>query len=197
MQRMNPSLPQLPLGSQTVMRNAPSECIQVQETPHVVIRAAVYRDQWPGSWDELAKGPVRKLMETKAMSSIPTQDILDVWDRQFLAESLRKEEPTAANIFMVNARIQQQHAESLIQQSGTQGCYFEMRSPDGRHPHDSQQVIWLPKRSLSQKQQLQFKPARHHAPWPEVVTDTGCEWIIATLRKPCTTQTGGDLPQRP
>ena len=84
-------------------------------------------------------------METKAMSSIPTQDILDVWDRQFLAESLRKEEPTAANIFMVNARIQQQHAEPLIQQSGTQGCYFEMRSPDGRHPHDSQQVIWLPK----------------------------------------------------
>ena len=140
----------LQLGSQTVMRNAPSECIQVQETPHVVIRAAVYRDQWPGNWDELAKGPVRKLMETKAMSSIPTQDILDVWDRQFLAESLRKEEPTAANIFMVNARIQQQHAESLIQQSGTQGCYFEMRSPDGRHPHDSQQVIWLPKRSFAE-----------------------------------------------
>eukprot|EP00435_Cladocopium_sp_Y103_P051622 s267_g16.t1 len=132
------------------MRNVPDECTRVQETPHSVIRACIYGDQWPSPWDELTKGPVKALMGMSFMQNIPNQDFLDIWDRQFLSDTLRKEEPNRAVIFMVNARVAQHHAEGLVKLSGTQGCYFELRSSDGRQPHDSQQVVWLPKKSFAE-----------------------------------------------
>ena len=140
----------LQIGTQEIVRNAPAEAIAVQETPHAVVRAATYRDQWPGNWDEVARGPVRKLMETPAMRKIPAHDILDIWDRQFLNDAIRKEEPANATIFMVNARIHHEYVDDLLQQSGSQGCFFEKRTADGRHPHDGQQVVWLPKKTFAE-----------------------------------------------
>eukprot|EP00435_Cladocopium_sp_Y103_P009781 s4170_g2.t1 len=138
------------LGQQQVMRNLPTECIEVHETPHVVVRAAIYRDQVPGSWEDFCKKPVRMMLDMKPFQDIPSQDILDIWDRQFLNEALRKEDPKTASIFMVNARIHKDHAANLVKQSGFQGCFFELRSKDGRRPHESQQVIWLPKQSFAE-----------------------------------------------
>eukprot|EP00435_Cladocopium_sp_Y103_P020836 s2103_g5.t1 len=140
----------LQLGSVQVMRNGPSETIAVQETPHAVIRASLYRDQFPGQWDEVVKGPVRKLMEVSALKKVPPHDVLDIWDRQFLSDTLRKDDPSNATVFMVNARIQQEHVDAILQQSGTHGCFFERRTPDGRHPFDGQQIIWLPRKSYAE-----------------------------------------------
>eukprot|EP00435_Cladocopium_sp_Y103_P060457 s5_g22.t1 len=138
------------LGQQPIVRNVPEDCIQVQESPHLVLRISIYKDQCKFNWEQFCQGPVKQILSLPIMESVTSSEILDVWDRQFLTEQLKKSEPSASYLFMVNIRIAKPNADVILAQSGTAGCYLELRSEDGRSPHPSQQVVWLPKRTVAE-----------------------------------------------
>jgi hypothetical protein len=89
-------------------------------------------------------------MELPALRGIQQSEVLDVWDRQFLAENLKKAEQSAASIFMVNIRVTTESLADVLQQSGVGGCYVEERSVDGRQPSSDSQVVWLPKKTYAE-----------------------------------------------
>eukprot|EP00435_Cladocopium_sp_Y103_P047772 s870_g14.t1 len=138
------------LGQKSVQRNLPEECIAVQETPFAVIRVSLYRDQSPVPWDVVTSGPVKHIMSIPSMQGLQQAEVMDVWDRQFLDESLRKVDPSKAALVMVNIRIASSSLEEVLACSGTSGCFVEQRTSDGRSPHPDYQVIWLPKRSFAE-----------------------------------------------
>eukprot|EP00435_Cladocopium_sp_Y103_P021614 s4003_g5.t1 len=140
----------LQIGGKSVSRNMPAEAVHIQETPHVVIRIALYKDQLQVPWDTVCKGPVRQAMDMPGLRHLTQSDILDVWDRQFLSESMQKAEPANAALFLVNVRLAKEDITEILAQSGVAGCYFEPRTQDGRHPVASSQVIWLPKKSYAE-----------------------------------------------
>lgn len=141
----------LQIGSKQVGRNVPSQCIQIQEVENCVVRAMVYKDQFPDEWQEFIKHPVRHIMQNPIFAQ-HQQEILDVWDRQFLSIRMAKTPQADSAIFVVCIRVQSNIAESLCQVSGTDGLYCEPRSTTGRQPDDAFQVIWLPKKSFGEAQ---------------------------------------------
>jgi hypothetical protein len=138
------------LGQKTVMRNLPEECIEVQETPYAVVRVALYRDQAPVSWESVIAGPVKQMMNIPTLQGLQQADVMDVWDRQFLDDRLKKAEPSQAAIVMVNIRIGSKNLEDVLSGSGVSGCYIEQRTPDGHAPHPDFQVIWLPRKTYAE-----------------------------------------------
>ena len=138
------------LGQKVVQRNLPSECIEVRETPFSVVRVTLYRDQCSMPWEQVTAGPVKQILAMPSMQGLQQASIMDVWDRQFLDERLKKVEPVKAALVMVNFRIDSKHLEDVLIGSGTAGCYVEQRSTDGRTPHPDFQVVWLPKRSFAE-----------------------------------------------
>lgn len=138
------------LGQKSVLRNLPDECVEVQETPYAVIRISMYRDQTTASWDAVTSGPVKQLLAMPTMQGLKNAEIMDVWDRQFLDERLKKTEPSKAALLMVNVRINSHHLEEVLACNGSAGCYVEQRTNDGRAPHPDSQVVWLPKRSFAE-----------------------------------------------
>ena len=138
------------LGHQAVSRNMPEEAVHVQESPHRVIRIALYRDQLQVPWDVVCQGPVKQVMETTSMKQITHSEVLDVWDRQFLTDALQKTDPKDAAVFMVNIRLAKDDIQDLLSQSGVSGCYLEQRTQDGRQSHPDSQVIWLPKKTFAE-----------------------------------------------
>ncbi len=138
------------IGKQTVSRNLPDQCIEIEEVANRVLRILVFRDQQINDWEEFAKGPVKMIMEQKPFCELPSQAVLDVWDRQFVNLRMQKETPVEAKVFMVNMRITKDHAEVVTATSGTSGMFIEPRSSNGRQPHDDYQVIWLPRKNFSE-----------------------------------------------
>eukprot|EP00435_Cladocopium_sp_Y103_P015856 s1818_g3.t3 len=138
------------LGRQGVSRNLPPECIQVQETPFTVVRFSLYRDQVQSAWESVTSGPVKFLLGLPSLKDLSQQDIMDVWDRQYLDMSLKRVDPSKASIFLVNIRIASHAVETALSCNGTAGCYAEQRTDDGRHPHHEYQVVWLPKRTFAE-----------------------------------------------
>ena len=141
----------LQIGSKPVGRNVPSQCLQIQEVANCVVRAMVYKDQYPGDWQEFVKHPVRHIMQNPTFAQ-HQQEILDVWDRQFLSIRMTKTPQAESVIFVVCIRVQSSVAESLCQISGSDGLYCEPRSTTGRQPDSAFQVIWLPKKSFGEAQ---------------------------------------------
>ena len=90
-------------------------------------------------------------MTLPALKVIPPHEVLDVWGRQFLSESLTKSEPAAASMFVVNIQLETDSVEALLlQHSGVAGCYLQPRTQDGRKPHQSYQVVWLPRKTYQE-----------------------------------------------
>ena len=138
------------LGQQTVVRNLPDECIEVQETPYAVVRVALYRDQTSVPWEAITAGPVKQILQQPSMQGLQQSAIMDVWDRQFLDERLKKTDPSKASIVMVNIRLDHRYLEEVLASSGSSGCYTEQRTSDGRAPHPDFQIVWLPRKSFAE-----------------------------------------------
>ena len=133
----------LQLGAVKVCRNFPAQCISVPQVETKVVRVQVYRDQTSHAWKDFVARPVRAMMQQKPFTDLATTDVLDVWDRQYVNHKMGRQTPESADIFVVNLRVTATAAAQLLQQSGSNGHYYELRSEDGRHPDDSQQVVWL------------------------------------------------------
>eukprot|EP00435_Cladocopium_sp_Y103_P072149 s282_g39.t1 len=149
------------LGKKVVQRNLPDECVAVHETPYSVIRVALCKDQTQVPWDLVASGPVKQMMAI--MKDLPQQAVMDVWDRQYLDERLKRTEPGKSALVMVNIRIDTKYLDDALAYCGTAGCYVEQRTQDGRSPHPDTQVIWLPRRSFAEAtvaQQSNLHPSK-------------------------------------
>ena len=140
----------LQLGHQKVQRTLPERPISIEEIPTGVLRILVYRDQVTDDWDKFHAGPVRALREHTVFADVETQQIIDVWDRQFLDQQFKKSRSTQAFLFAVNLRLPQDVASRLMDLSATEGVYVEPRSDNGRSPCDKFAIVWMPKKSLSE-----------------------------------------------
>ena len=143
------------LGTRTVSRNFPANCIQVPQVDTQVVRVQVYRDQTPHNWEELAARPAKTVLEHSPFTDLSTNDVLDVWDRQFVNMKMGRQAAAQASIFLCNIRITTTAAKNLFAQSGQNGQYYEPRSEDGRHPADQQHVVWLPHKLYPEAQLTQ------------------------------------------
>ena len=142
----------LQIGAQTVCRNAPQNCVMIEEVANMVVRVVIYRDQFPGDWESFSASPVKKLLGLPSLSALDNNCILDVWDRQFLNLRLTKEAPKDASVFMVNLRIHQEQVKVFEEANARDGLYAEPRNNTGRQPSDSSQVVWLPKKNFAEAQ---------------------------------------------
>ena len=140
------------LGHQQVLRNLPTQTIEVPEVPNMVVRLVIFKDQFGGSWEEFIKSPVKHLMQQDPFRSLQQQDVIDVWDRQFMTTRMTRVTPEDAAMFSVNMRVSQAVADTIAQANGVHGTYVEPRSADGRNPDDRYKVVWLPKKTFGEAQ---------------------------------------------
>lgn len=138
------------LGNQQVTRVVPSDRIRIQESHTEVIRVSVYRDQFAGDWSDFANKPVRAILAHEVFGSFDKDGVVDVWDRQFLSKQYQKRQTLDAEIFVVTFPLMKPNVAQLQLQSGQHGMYFEPRSECGRTPMSGFQVIWLPRKQLSE-----------------------------------------------
>ena len=136
------------LGAVLVSRIAPEKSLRVDEVHTQVIRVVLFRDEVDKQWEALLERPVKHLVQVVGILQ-PKSDgssvIMDVWDRQWLNLKLERTKPSDANIFMASFRLECSDITSALKESGTNGCYVEPRSPDGRSPAQEFRVIWLNK----------------------------------------------------
>ena len=132
---------------------APTQPVKVEEEANMVIRALVYRDEHDEPWDNVVKGPVKCLLQHASFAHIKTDEVMDVWDRQFLDEAFAKCQPPKAAVFSVLLRLPSAQPKALVADSGVSSVYCEPRSESGREPHADFKVVWTPKKS---KQQIQI-----------------------------------------
>ena len=137
----------LQLGDKKVSRNVPAKCLEIKEVDNAVLKALVYKDQYPHDWESFIEKPVRQLLQASPFDQVATQDVLDVWDRQYLNNRLVKTPVKDSTLFAVCIRVTKQVADMLLEHSGKDGLYLEPRNPTGRLPDSSCQVIWLHKKS--------------------------------------------------
>ena len=137
------------IGGKEIMRNTPTTCQAVHEIDNQVFRILVFKDQYPQDWDEFVKAPVRHLMNQNPLSHV-SQQIVDVWDRQFLSAKMNKVPPTEAYVFAVSIRVHKSASEELAKSSGVEGKYAEPRIQTGRQPDPEYQVIWLPRKTFGE-----------------------------------------------
>ena len=140
------------IGQQEVVRNVPAQTLEVPEVPNQVVRVAVYQDQYGGQWLDFVKSPVRSLLQMEPFKECQQNDVIDVWDRQFLTPRMTKTKPEEAMMFSVNLRISQHIHDEINKANGTHGIYIEPRSQDGRNPHEGYKVVWLPKKTYGEAQ---------------------------------------------
>ena len=78
--------------------------------------------------------------------------IMDVWNRDFISLKFRREAPNSADVFMRCIRFRTSAIESVLKQSGSHGCYIEIRAPDGKRDDVNHYTVWLPRKSLREAQ---------------------------------------------
>ena len=137
----------LQLGGKQVSRNVPAKCLEIKEVENAVLKVMVYKDQYAQDWATFIDKPVRQLLQLPPFDQVAPQDVLDVWDRQYLNHRLAKTPVQDATLFAVCIRVTKQVANTLMEQGGKDGIYLEPRNPTGRLPDQSCQVIWLHKKS--------------------------------------------------
>ena len=94
-------------------------------------------------------------MQQEPFRHLQQSDVIDVWDCQFMTVKMQKVPPEDSDVFSVNLRIKQQVQDDIAKANGCNGTYIEPRSPDGRHPDDSFQVVWLPRKTFGEAQVCQ------------------------------------------
>ena len=139
----------LQLGKSGVKRTLPDRPTSVDEIDTRAIRVLIYRDQWHDDWDVLSRGPVKAIKAHKAFERIEDNQIIDVWDRQFLDQQFRRTSGAQAFLFAVNLRLPVELALDLMDKSSTEGVYVEPRSENGRYPCSTYAIVWMPKKSLA------------------------------------------------
>eukprot|EP00438_Fugacium_kawagutii_P015308 Skav221897 [mRNA] locus=scaffold1395:768355:772908:+ [translate_table: standard] len=143
------------LGAKQIVRNMPAQCPAVPQVENQVLRIVVFQDQWPDQWTDFIRGPVKAILAHEAFTGISHDDLLDVWDRQFLGPKLNRAAPKDAVSFAVNVRMTLGAASKVHPASGEAGLYAEPRAQDGRAPDAAFQVIWLSRKNYAESRVVQ------------------------------------------
>ena len=134
-----------------------------------VIKVQVFRDEFSGSWQQLAQSPVRTLCQAvprlqlcqgkgcghDCTKSHPAVDeeldtiLLEIWSRSFTKLEGGKIPAADAQIFGVFLRIPASILDALLQLA-TPGIYFEPRSTKTKGHDERYRVIWLSARSFDE-----------------------------------------------
>eukprot|EP00435_Cladocopium_sp_Y103_P032921 s2188_g8.t1 len=138
------------LGSVLVSRIHPENSLRVDQVCTTVIRVAIYKDEIDKKWDLVLEKPVKYLVSVVpilGLNADGTSPIIDVWDRQHLSTKMERVKPSTADLFTATFRLETSEFLHALKGSGSNGCYLEPRSADGRSPSPEFRVIWLNKQS--------------------------------------------------
>ena len=139
------------LGNIWVQRNNPEKLLQVDQVSTSTIRLLTYRDEFPDEWDSLSSSPAKSVLSQFAfLDASSNEEILDVWDRQWMTSNWSRAKPKAAEVFAMQIRVQSQLVDQFLSNNGRQGIYCEPRSIDGKMPNNDFKVVWLPGASKSE-----------------------------------------------
>ena len=136
------------LGCVEISRHLPMQQLKVDEVPNNVIRVLCFRDELPGEWTDFIGHPVKYIMDNTDSFSAQVGNestVIDVWDRQFVNLRMERRQPKFADTFIVLIRVTGISIEQVLTRSGQHALYYEPRSQDGRSPHESYRVVWLPR----------------------------------------------------
>eukprot|EP00438_Fugacium_kawagutii_P011553 Skav235007 [mRNA] locus=scaffold276:84617:89027:+ [translate_table: standard] len=158
---------------------------QVQVSPNASITAkevacarfVAFKDQWPQDWSHFVSKPVKAILDAVVPLQLcreddcecgrfhadPMQDtsqlVLDVFRRQFFADSGKPVKPDQATHFAVVIRYQKSQEQAVLQLSGQGGLFVEPRVESGLEPSKEYQVVWIPQASYAEAQhKLQCEP---------------------------------------
>ena len=156
-------------GAILVERNVPDQPLRIQEVSNVVVKVAMFRDECPTPWEKIIAAPVKHLLDLfpqlmtcrepscvcpkfHPASREESDMIMDVWNRDFISLKFHREAPNSADVFMCCIRFRTSAIESVLKQSGSHGCYIEIRAPDGKRDDVNHYTVWLPRKSLREAQ---------------------------------------------
>lgn len=137
------------IGGQSISRSMPAQPAGIEQIDTKVLRVVLYRDQHPHQWDAIASNSVKALLAMEHFATLEPQDILDVWDRQYLNKQYQKVRPDQAEIFSVVLRMAADQVPKLMTHNSVEGVYFEPRTQSGRAPSPSHRIVWLPKKTYA------------------------------------------------
>ena len=151
------------VNQEPILADAP---LALEALDVLTLKVLVYRDELGGEWADFVAAPIRKLVNTfpalarcfttgcqcpawHNVNQLPLREpILDVWRRQFLRNGFRPSTPQQAELFSVCIRIPAELMPILLTMSGTNGCYTEPRTAEGKEVLQQYVVVWAPKMPL-------------------------------------------------
>ena len=155
------------LGKSVISLAKKTHVIEAGDVNATCVKVAVYRDCFPGSWEDFVKAPVRHVLQNlpplqvcenlddcgcnkwhRSAKCTIRDPVLDVWRRQWLGMSFKQTSPQMADIFVVNLRYVQEVEDLVLEVSGLNGLFLEPRSVDAKLPNNDYQVIWMPRTTL-------------------------------------------------
>lgn len=131
----------LQLGHQRVSRFIPKDRTKIDEVPTEVLRIVVFRDQCNFTWSDFVKKPVKHVLASDAGSQLQPDDIIDVWDRQFLAKSYQRSNAADSEMFLFTMRLTQKGSSMIMPSNSNNGIYIEPRTDNGREPKGCFRVV--------------------------------------------------------
>ena len=158
----------LQLGDETVQLQA-TDIADIESVDVITGRVSLYRDELSSEWEEVAKSPIRALIQLvpaltlckdaackgecqyfhPAVEESVDNVVQDVWARRFSTVDGSKVEAGKAALFQALIRVPSSALKHL-QRSTAPGFYFEPRSADGYTAHAGFSVIWLPGKDRGQ-----------------------------------------------
>jgi hypothetical protein len=140
----------LQIGSKPVQRHRPDTCVKIDEVPTQVVRLLTYRDQAKMDWASIVEGPMKALLTLETLAFLEQDQILGIWNRQYLDKSFKKTPAKDAYLFAATLRLKTGAAQELLALSGKDGLYSEPRTDNGRAPDSAFRVIWLPRKTFAE-----------------------------------------------
>ena len=138
------------LGNTWVARNNPEKPLQIDQVPTSTVRLLIYKDEFEDDWESLAASPAKQALGLfEFLTEQGREEVLDVWDRQWLTATWSKSKPKSADVFAMQLRVQSKLVEKFLSQNGRKGIYCEPRTVDGKSSHSEFKVVWLPGASKS------------------------------------------------
>lgn len=154
------------LGNGHVVKHTPDTPIALDALNVLTLKVLVYRDEIGSPWDEFCAAPIKSLVTTfpplarcfttgcqcaawHNENQLPLREpIMDVWRRQFLRNGFKPAPPQQADLFSVCIRLPAELMPVLLASSGTNGCYTEPRTEDGKEVLKDFVVVWAPRMPL-------------------------------------------------
>ena len=153
------------IGKGFVEKHVVDQPIALDALDVLTIKVMAYKDEI-SNWEEFTTAPIRSLVATFPMlarcfttgcncaawhnpSELPLREpIMDVWRRQFLRGGFKPSPVAQSELFSVCIRLPSELILPLLIASGSNGCYTEPRTADGKDIVSEYVVVWAPKMPL-------------------------------------------------